>query len=661
MIIVVRLSKVLIHLFLVYAAFVAAFEIRQFLPFHWWLTNPQAPTVLRWGALYTLIAAIVEFVFKTERSSWRYASVREVVRLALAGAITAAAFLVITFLSTRATALPRSTIILAWVFSLFALVGVRLAWRLRWNPSLAFGEFLASRKGGIPLTLVGDVGQAEAYLRIWDTAAKREYRPTGILSAERRSIGQMIHGVPVLGDVQGLVRRMTAVTAGSAPSAILFLDDPVSALHLTTADIGRLKTHGYRLLRQASAVDVLGDEEGGGLREIKLEEFLPRAPLRLDPSPVGVLVAGKRVLVTGAGGSIGSEIARQLVAFGCAHIGLVDHSEFALFEIDRELARLTGHAFTRSAILCNVREEKRIRDVLIAEQPDIVFHAAALKHVTLVEKNPCEGVLTNVIGTWNVAAAAKIAGAGHMVMISTDKAVDPTNMMGASKRLAEALLPAHAQGATRYSVVRFGNVLGSAGSVVPIFRDQIERGGPVTVTHPDVERFFMTIPEAVQLVLHATALRAADPKRDLRKFVLEMGDPVKIIDLARQMIEISGGKLGGNIAIDIVGLQPGEKLTEELLDQNERGEPCRHGITEITSVLPEKVVEGADVATLAALAERGDSESVRTLVAATLAAVRREPMSPRLSVVASTRSVEADGRRQTPHADVAAARLGEAQ
>jgi O-antigen biosynthesis protein WbqV len=355
---------------------------------------------------------------------------------------------------------------------------------------------------------------------------------------------------------------------------------------------------------------------------MRLEEFLPRAPLSLGPGPIAALLKGKRVLVTGAGGSIGSEIARQLVAFGCSHISLLDHSECLLFEIHRELERTSPDACTRRAILCNVREEVRIREIFIAERPEVVFHAAALKHVTLVENNPCEGVLTNVLGTWNVAAAARECGAHEMVMISTDKAVSPTNIMGATKRLAEALLPAHADGDTRYCVVRFGNVLGSAGSVVPIFKDQIERGGPVTVTHEDVERFFMTIPEAVQLVLHATALRSGGSKKALRKFVLEMGDPVKIVDLARQMIELSGSVPGVDIAIEITGLRAGEKLTEKLVDENEVTTPCVPGITEIRSGSPEGVINRLDVSRLATLSRAGDVEALRDLIASNLSAVR---------------------------------------
>jgi O-antigen biosynthesis protein WbqV len=617
------LTKVVVHLAVVFGAFLLAYELRRGLPLGWWLTDPLATEILVWGVLYVAVAASVELVFRTERASWRFSSLREVVALARSAVVVAAVFLAVIFFSNRAISLPRSTLILSCLLSLCALVGVRVLWRLAHGGSTLASMFKGRQRRGIPLTLVGDVGQAETYLRRAVAEGEAQYNPVAIVAQNAGEVGQFIHRVPVVGNVGNFASLFTPSAAKPGPSAILFLDDPVLRLGLTTEDIGRLKSQGFKLLRQPNLVELQSVDGGShGLREMKLEEFLPRAPLSLAPGPIAALVNGKRVLVTGAGGSIGSEIARQLVAFGCSHISLLDHSEFLLFEINRELERTAQDGCTRRAILCNVREEVRIRDVFIAERPEVVFHAAALKHVTLVENNPCEGVLTNVLGTWNVAAAARECGALEMVMISTDKAVSPTNIMGATKRIAEALLPAHADGDTRYCVVRFGNVLGSAGSVVPIFKDQIERGGPVTVTHEDVERFFMTIPEAVQLVLHATALRSGSSKKALRKFVLEMGDPVKIVDLARQMIELSGGVPGVDIAIEITGLRAGEKLTEKLVDDNEVATPCVPGITEIRSGSPEGVVNRRDVSRLAALSRAGDAETVRDLIASNLSAVR---------------------------------------
>ena len=526
---------------------------------------------------------------------------------------------------------------LSTIFSLLLLVGVRLAWRLWWNPSLAFDQYTRG-KVGTPLILVGDVGQADFYLRRWAAGVDREYRPVGIFALNARSMGQLIQGLPVIGEIGDLVRKLTTSFRRETPGSVLFLDDPVASFGLTTSDIGRIKSEGFRLLRQARPVE-LGGDTAGPLREIKLEEFLPRAPLRLDAAPLAALVEGRRVLVTGAGGSIGSEIARQLLRFGCAHITLLDHSEFSLFEIDRELGDNRDARATRKAVLCNVRDAARVREVVRMERPDLIFHAAALKHVTLVEQNPSEGVLTNVLGTWNIAAAAREIGVKHMVMISTDKAVDPTNIMGCTKRLAETLLGSHAGGDTLFSVVRFGNVLGSAGSVVPIFRGQIEHGGPVTITHPDVERYFMTIPEAVQLVLQATALRSEDDLHSgLRKFVLEMGEPVKIVDLARQMIELHGSSK--SIEIEFIGLRNGEKLTETLVDDGELETSCAPGIVEIKTVEPPVLIEKDEVTALAAMAASADPAVTSARVKALVQAVR-QPSALRFSQ-----------RSPRPHANV---------
>jgi O-antigen biosynthesis protein WbqV len=275
-----------------------------------------------------------------------------------------------------------------------------------------------------------------------------------------------------------------------------------------------------------------------------------------------------------------------------------------------------------SAVLCNVREPDRVREAFAAEAPEIVFHTAALKHVTMVENHPCEGVLTNIVGTAQVAAAAAHCGAAQMIMVSTDKAVAPSSIMGATKRIAEALLPTEGRGVTRYCVVRFGNVLGSTGSVVPIFRAEIEAGGPVNVTHPDVERFFMTIPEAVQLVLHAASSSSIGTDTRLRKFALEMGSPVKIVDLARQMIELSGRRPDVDIAIQFTGLRPGEKLTEALIDANETGARHMPGVTEITTRAGEVGLAAEQIALFADLAASGDAGAVRDLIAETLARVR---------------------------------------
>ena len=305
---------------------------------------------------------------------------------------------------------------------------------------------------------------------------------------------------------------------------------------------------------------------------------------------------------------------------------MIDHSEFLLFEIDRELAEVRADG-SRRAVLASVRDEARMLQVFEEEMPEVVFHAAALKHVGLVEINPVEGVLTNVLGTWNTLRAAVTTGAAQFVLISTDKAVAPANVMGATKRVAEALLTFDWGQSTQLSAVRFGNVLGSAGSVVPIFRDQIARGGPVTVTHPEVNRYFMTIPEAVQLVLHSTAIKST--RRDDRPatFLLEMGDPVRISDLARQMIELSGNRVGLDIQIEYTGLKAGEKLTEILREEGDVVTSCDDGILEVTSALDLQLAE-AHVRTLVDLARAGEGARLTAELFALVGRSRQADAAP---------------------------------
>ena len=284
-------------------------------------------------------------------------------------------------------------------------------------------------------------------------------------------------------------------------------------------------------------------------------------------------------------------------------------------------------------MLCDVRDADRVAQAFAAEKPELVFHAAALKHVTLVENHPCEGVRTNVLGSRNVAAAAKACGAAHLALISTDKAVAPASVMGATKRVAEAVVRQFgSSAATRVSVVRFGNVLGSAGSVVPIFQHQIARGGPVTLTDAEVERYFMTIPEAVQLVLRAVALSAGDMEPPSGVLTLEMGEPVKIIDLARRMIELQGLIPGRDIEIKITGLRPGEKLTEALVDVNETARPKAEGVTEATPLTPLPPIAPAALAALEAAALAGDEFVVRERLFALVEGLRGAPPSKPVGV-----------------------------
>lgn len=616
-----------LHVSLLFLGLILAYQLRRSVPLEWWATNSDAVRVFGWAALYAVIGAGVELIFQAERSAWRFASMREVVGLVRNVTITTGLFLGLIFFVDRGVQLPRSVLPLTWLVSLALLVGFRMVWRLPHDPGLA-GHFLPSwwprpTSDRMPMLIVGRMAAADRQLRAIQGDPNTPYHPVGVISPYSEEVGLRLHGVPFISDLASwLPVRSGLVGRGEEAHAIVFLDDPVQVYGFSTERIGELRRAGHRLLKPQSLAELDGPPGSDArLAEIPLEEFLPRQPIALPPGPVDALIRGKRILVTGAGGSIGSEIARQMVQFGCSHLTLLDHSEFQLFEIDRELGGITT-AMTRRAVLANVRDEARIREVFEQEGPDIIFHAAALKHVALVENNAAEGVLTNVQGTWNVIRAAIDARAAQFVLISTDKAVDPSNVMGATKRIAETLLELAPDSPTRLSAVRFGNVLGSAGSVVPIFRDQIARGGPVTVTHPDVNRYFMTIPEAVQLVLHSTAVKAARADEGPSKFLLEMGEPVRIADLARQMIELSGKKPDVDIKIVFTGLKQGEKIAEILSDYGEDPRPCVDGILEVMGRSRGGRLETARLQTLVSAALGGRGDEVTMLVAETIRTIR---------------------------------------
>jgi O-antigen biosynthesis protein WbqV len=576
---------------------------------------PFTRDTLLQASLYALGSLIVELLFRVERAPWRFVSASDHLRLFRSAVLTAATFMVITRLvhpgiDGGLRTVAGAALIQGTFLSALRVIRRSLHERLLLDSVLRLGP--ASMHPALPrLLIVGSASEAEAFLRAPAGLGER-YAPIGVVSPLDRETGDELRGVCVLGAIADFDRVLARLRdSGLSPSAILFLTD--SAMSTFGAErLGRLKTEGVRLLRRHGVVEMgAAAPPGPVLREISLEELLSRPPVRLDPEPVRALVSGRRVLVTGAGGSIGSELCRQIAASGCVHLTMVDASEYNLFHIDREIAE-SHPALHRREILCDVRDAARVRRVFAEQRPDIIFHAAALKHVTLVENHPCEGVRTNVLGTRNVAAAAKACGAAHLALISTDKAVAPTSVMGAAKRVAEAVARQYGGGGDmRVSIVRFGNVLGSAGSVVPIFQSQIARGGPITLTDAEVERYFMTIPEAVQLVLRAVALSMIASEPEAGVLTLEMGEPVKIIDLAKRMIELQGLVPGRDIEIQITGLRPGEKLTETLVDVNEVARPKAPGIMEALRLSPAPTIEDARLEALDALAEDGDEAAVR--------------------------------------------------
>jgi len=393
------------------------------------------------------------------------------------------------------------------------------------------------------------------------------YRPVGLVDDDPIKRKMRIHGVPVVGKIEdiaaltrGLVAHEIIVAIPSASTAlkqrILAASEGCKVPIKTLPSVKQLLTN-PEALRQ--------------VRPMSLEDLLQREPIQMDRRELHPLLEGKRVLVTGAGGSIGSELCRQIARYQPATLILFERYENGLFALDLEL-RAQYPKITIIPAIGDVTVHERVAEVLQQTDPDLVFHAAAHKHVPLMELNPKEAVRNNVLGTKTVAEASLASGVDRFVLISTDKAVNPTSVMGATKRVAEDLMQSLSQrGQTKFTVVRFGNVLGSNGSVVPLFAEQIRKGGPVTVTHPEIKRFFMTIPEAVQLVLQASRLGQGG-----EVFVLDMGEQVKVVDLARNMIVLSGLVPDQDIQIVYSGLRPGEKLYEELFEETEQVEPTPH-------------------------------------------------------------------------------------
>ena len=523
--------------------------------------------------LFTVTAAAVFLGLRLYRGIWRYASMNDLVQLARAVTVLVIIFGLEMFLVFRLEGMPRSVPFINWFVLMAMLGGPRFIYRLIKDRSFDW-HLHENSAAKIPVLLVGAGDEAELFIRAATRAADASYRPVGIVAENSRRVGRELHGVAVLGTLSEIEDVMSGLHGGNRPQRLVLTKDNLSGAEVQ----GLLKTaerHGMTMARIPRVDDLKADgaaeTDAVHIRPIAIEDLLGR-PQQLDRAAMAALVANKRVLITGAGGSIGSELVRQVAAIGPAELVLVENSEFALYTIDREMAEQFPDT-PRHTVIADVRDRLRVDQVFARYKPELVFHAAALKHVPLVEDNPCEGILTNAIGTRHVADACESANVAVMVMISTDKAVNPTNIMGATKRVAETYVQAldlrrGPQDGTRFVTVRFGNVLGSTGSVVPLFQRQLAAGGPLTVTHPDMTRYFMTIREAVELVLQTSSLGASDQTTSGKIFVLDMGGPVKIVDLARQMIRLAGLQPdmgdGGDIEIQFTGSRPGEKLFEEV-------------------------------------------------------------------------------------------------
>jgi O-antigen biosynthesis protein WbqV len=527
------------------------------------------------SALFAAIVTVCGLAFGMNRGVWRYASIPDLIAIVKTATASIAIFVVVHFLLIRLHDIPRSCVFIAWAFSILFLAIPRVAYRIHRNRRDTIRNTQNAKLTPKRVLLIGANDNADLFIKTIRERQAAPYEVLGIIDERGRRIGRLIRGIPVLGGV-GEIPRLVAEFESR--------DRPVEALVLVRsreeyqkhADLDRLieiaVEQQLEMLRLPNLLEMQQIDAELNVRPVKLEDLLQRAPIRHELHQVAEFVKNRKVLITGAGGSIGSELARQVLMLAPSSVVLSDSSEFLLYSIEAELRTQTPNV-PLTALLCNIREREAVRRLIGDEQPDIVFHAAALKHVPIVEMQPLEGVFTNAIGTRNVADACHATNVKTMVLVSTDKAVNPANVMGATKRLAEMYCQAFdvnsGTDGPRFVTVRFGNVLGSAGSVVPLFERQIKGGGPVTVTHPEIERYFMTIPEACLLILQAAMHAVKAQEERGRIFVLDMGTPVKIVDLARNLIRLSGMRPDVDIRIVYTGLRPGEKLYEEMFASRE--------------------------------------------------------------------------------------------
>jgi O-antigen biosynthesis protein WbqV len=528
--------------------------------------------------LFTLTCAAVFYVLRLYRSIWAFSSLRDLLDIARAVTIAVLAFVLVCFTVTRLDAMPRTAPFMAWFVLIALLGGSRMAFRL-WRERRLSALWERSGGGRVNVLLIGAGDEADLFIRAVSANPQAPFRIVGVVGDNAKRVGRSIHGVEVLGAIEQLPQLIEKLRArGKAPSRLI-LTRAVTRFNgaLAAALLEQAATLGLGLSRLPALTELRHDvTQALTLRDqpLALEDLLGRPEIKLNRQEISDLVRGKSVLVTGAGGSIGSELARQIAALAPRRLTLLESSEFNLYRIELEIREHFPQLSVR-ALLADVRDAARLEQIFHEEKPELIFHAAAIKHVPIAEENAREAILTNVIGTRLVADCAAKFGAVAMVMISTDKAVNPSNVMGATKRLAEMVAQALdlATPATRFITVRFGNVLGSTGSVVPRFQEQLAKGGPITVTHPEVTRYFMTVHEAVELVLQASALgmREGDPRGKV--LVLDMGVPMKIADLARQLIRLAGMKPDEDIKIAYTGLRSGEKLHEELFAASEERVP----------------------------------------------------------------------------------------
>ena len=560
---ILRISALIYDLCVCFLAFLFA-HIIVFTPLEP-LSIAAPATAALW---FCLAGGISIYVMRLNRGVWKYASIPDMVAIFKAASLMVLIYTFGTLLHTQK--ISGSAIFLTWLFVMIGMGGGRIAYRMVKETVLL--PHVRSQHAISSALLYPFSDFSETYIRALRRQRSPERHIAGIIDAKKTSANRVLQGIPVLGKPEAIASIVKEQAERDQPISELIVTDP----NISGAEMAELLEHcntaGLAIKRLPTLLNSaeVAAEMPIAPSPIRLDDLLGRPEVQADPVAVRTFLYGKSVLVTGAGGSIGSELARQIADFEPARIVLVDSSEQNLYDIDRAL-RLSNPDIQLACLLCDVRNSRRIDIIMQRERPDVVFHAAAIKHVPIAEANPIETAKTNALGSAVVADAAVRAEVKAFVLISTDKAVNPSSVMGAAKRAAELYCQALdlEDSPTRFRIVRFGNVLGSAGSVVPLFQDQIARGGPVTVTDPEVERYFMTVQESVHLILEAVShgLEGRNDKGAI--LVLEMGKPVRILDLARRLIQLAGFVPERDISISFTGLRPGEKLTEELINQSE--------------------------------------------------------------------------------------------
>jgi O-antigen biosynthesis protein WbqV len=603
-------------------ATVAAVLVSFYLRFGTDQLDDRLPLLLTILPPFVILSVIVCYIFNLTTTKWRFISFPDVFNILRAATALTVVLVALDYVFVAPNVqgtffFGKVAIVLFWFLEIFFLSGLRFIYRyFRYTRT----RNKARIRDAAPALLLGLAADVEIALRAIESGAIKKFWPVGILSPSAADRGQLVRNTPILGNVDDLKEVVSDFAyRGKAIKRLVLTASALNAEAKPESVIIQARQLGLIV----SQLPSLQEGYAPQLRPVAVEDLLLRPTEKIDYARLDAFVRDKAVIVTGGGGSIGSEICDRVMDFGAARLLVIENSEPALYGTMESLATRSGEAFVEGRI-ADVRDRARVSQLMNEFRPDIVFHAAALKHVPILERDWTEGIKTNIFGSINVADAAVAAGGKAMVMISTDKAIEPVSMLGLTKRFAEmycqALDEQLAENAppsapTRLISVRFGNVLASKGSVVPKFKAQIEAGGPVTVTHPDMVRYFMTIREACDLVITAATHASSGINSDVSVYVLNMGQPVKIVDLAKRMIELSGLQAGRDIEIVFTGVRPGERLNEILFGNEEKTVDI--GIKGILAAMPKQPrMQGlrAWITLLEEAIERDDRGAVKTVL-----------------------------------------------